>query len=149
MDSFFKNFNAPPPPKRKAVYRAAGDLTLFLLMKGISFTPCSTSVGHTIRVNCLLNEQEEVFFYMNEDDCARMGEEGCTFLNSCVSAKNAPFVFMARVKTGFRTVVMPCVPELVEVYRNSGLIAMSQIPEGVKNDIDFEKLAAVGIVLPE
>ncbi|XP_026293002.2 uncharacterized protein LOC113217351 [Frankliniella occidentalis] len=145
MSDFFEPFNAASGPRPQ--YRRNSEIEMFKFMILKNIGPTTTSVGPTFRVQCKVRpEQPEIFFFLNDADYRQMTEARANDLMDDVQNGRNPFVFVVKTAKMRRTVVVKYSDARKLLYDDRKMVRIQDIPDPVKNEMDFVELSRNGIV---
>ncbi|KAK3930897.1 Tripeptidyl-peptidase SED4 [Frankliniella fusca] len=147
-NDFFERLNRPVPANTPT-YMANSALPLFQYFKLTNIGPFTTTVGPTARVQCKINEETEIFFFLNRIDFSNMTLEDINTLQAMVTESTAPFVFIAKTTRALKTVFLPYSNDTNADYEANIKVKISKIPHSVRTQINFVELARSGIVLQQ
>ncbi|XP_052125996.1 uncharacterized protein LOC127749929 [Frankliniella occidentalis] len=135
--NFFKRYNSENQ-NSVPTYMPISKLPLFLYFQLTSIGPFTTSVGPTARVQCKIQDDQEVFFFLNRIGFAKFTNPAeIQLLQNCITETSSPFVFIAKTTRAPRVVFVPFSEEINEQYITKSKVRISKIPEGVPNQMKF------------
>ncbi|KAK3922868.1 LOW QUALITY PROTEIN: putative Xaa-Pro aminopeptidase [Frankliniella fusca] len=143
--AFFNLFNAGPSVVNP-VYIRVTELPLFTPMIMELIGPGMTVNGDTTKINALL--ARKYFFYLSASDHAKIVENnGVASLMELVNFNQPPLCSCIKGRTRLGIRYIPNDPEIVNQARNKIMLKRSLLPGVVPDELDFEALNELGIVL--